>query len=355
MKGISAMVKKLFLVAMILVVVAGGWFLHLLWITGQFKTIEPHFAGECTPISGVVGPEDITIHPETGIAYISASDWRAVNSGKSPNGGIYAYDLNSNFPQLIHITPGAGNDFHPHGISLYVGENGQDSLFVVNHGGGRHRIEIYDLRGGRLFHRKTIVGPMLVSPNDIVAVGPDQFYVSNDHRYTSGIRQVLENYLRLKLSNVVYYDGSRFAEAASGIGYANGINVSSNGKIIYLCAVTEGALYIFNRDIASGELTLQQKIDLGTGVDNIEMDSDGGLWIGAHPQLLSFVQHAQDPTKLSPSQILYLNLKSDDKYEVKEIYLNKGEEISASSVAAVYKDRMLIGAVFDPKFLDCKR
>jgi len=39
---------------------------------------------------------------------------------------------------------------------------------------------------------------------------------------------------------------------------------------------------------------------------------------------------------------------------VKEVYLNLGKEISASSVAAVYKDRMLVGAVFDPKFLDCK-
>jgi hypothetical protein len=40
--------------------------------------------------------------------------------------------------------------------------------------------------------------------------------------------------------------------------------------------------------------------------------------------------------------------------DIKEVYLNMGEEISASSVAAVYKNRMLVGAVFDPKFLDCK-
>jgi hypothetical protein len=36
---------------------------------------------------------------------------------------------------------------------------------------------------------------MLISPNDIVAVGPDKFYVSNDHRYIAGFMQVLENYL----------------------------------------------------------------------------------------------------------------------------------------------------------------
>jgi len=347
------MVKKILLAVAVLVLAAGGWFVHLLWSAGQFKTLEPHFDGECLQVSGVVGPEDITIHPNTGMAYVSASDWRAINQGKSPNGAIYAYDLNSPAPRLVHLTPDAGSGFHPHGISLYMGEEGQDSLFVINHEAGRHRIEIYDLREEQLIHRKTVADPMLISPNDIVAVGPNRFYVSNDHRYTAGVRQVLEDLLQLKLSNVVYFDGHRFAEVVSGIGYANGVNVSSNGKTLYLSAVTEGALYIFDRDIGSGELALKQKIDLATGVDNIEMDSDEGLWIGAHPQLLSFVQHAQDPDTLSPSQILNLSLRPDGEFDIKEVYLNLGEEISASSVAAVYKNRMLIGAVFDPKFLDC--
>jgi arylesterase/paraoxonase len=325
-----------------------------LWSTGQFKTLEPHFAGDCTPVTGVVGPEDITIHPETGIAYISTSDWRAVNQGKPADGALYAYDLKSSTPELVRLSVNAGDDFHPHGISLYVGHSGQDSLFVVNHEDSRHRIEIYDLRDGQLIHRKSITDPMLISPNDIVAVGPDQFYVSNDHRYTTGMMQVLENYLQLKLSNVVYYDGKRFGEVAAGIGYANGINVSDDGKILYLCAVTEGALHIYNRDIASGKLKLREKLDLGTGVDNIEIDSNGGLWIGAHPQLLKFIQHAQDPAKISPSQILHLTPGAGGGFDIQEVYLNPGEEISASSVGAVYKHRMLIGAVFDPKFLDCK-
>jgi len=113
-------------------------------------------------------------------------------------------------------------------------------------------------------------------------------------------------------------------------------------------------LYIYNRDIASGKLTPRDKIDLATGVDNIELDSEGGLWIGAHPKLLTYVQHARDPSKLSPSQILHLNPTTAGGYDIKEVYLNNGEEISAASVAAVYKNRMLIGAVFDPKLLDCK-
>jgi arylesterase/paraoxonase len=350
------MAKKVIwaVVILVIVMVAAGWSLNILGALGVFKTIEPHFSGECTPITGVVGPEDITIHPETGVAYVSSSDWRAAAQGQPANGAIYAYDLKSKTPQLLNLTPAAAPDFHPHGISLYSDKNGRDALFVINHPKGKHTVEIYDLKNGRLSHRKTLSDPMLISPNDLVAVGRNKFYVSNDHRFRPGIMQTLEDFLQLKLSGVVYYDGSRFIKAASGIGYANGINVSADGKSLYLCSVTEGALHVYSRDIASGKLTPRMEIDLGTGVDNIEMDPAGGLWIGAHPQLLKFLQHAKDSSKLSPSQVLHLIPLADGSYDIKEVYLNKGEQISASSVAAVYDKRLLIGAVFDPKFLDCK-
>jgi arylesterase/paraoxonase len=96
------------------------------------------------------------------------------------------------------------------------------------------------------------------------------------------------------------------------------------------------------------------EIDLGTGINNIEVDSAGGLWIGAHPQLFKFLQHAKDSSKLSPSQVQYLIPLADGSYDIKEVYLNKGDGISASSVAAVYDKRLLIGAVFEAKFLDCR-
>jgi arylesterase/paraoxonase len=349
------MKKAILITILILVLAAVGWLVDLLWSAGQFKAIAPHFAGQCIQIRGVIGAEDITIHPGTGVTFISACDRRAVAEGQPGKGGIYAYDLNANTPGLVNLTPDASEDFQPHGISLFVGEDGIDTLFVVNHEAGKHQIEIYDLKDEVLVHRKTISDPMLVSPNDLVAVGPERFYVSNDHRFVSGIKRMLEDYLRLGLSNVVYYDGSQFKEAASGFAYANGINVSADGKILYLCATTKRILYIFDRDPATGNLYRREKIKLDTGLDNIEMDKEGGLWIGAHPQLLSFVKHSKDPSSLSPSQILHLTPRSDGGYDIEEAYLNAGDEISGSSVAAVHNDRMLIGSVFEPKLLDCQK
>ena len=62
----------------VLVLVAGVFVARIVWIGGMFRSITPHFAGQCRLITGPVGPEDITIHPRTGTAYISASDRRAL-------------------------------------------------------------------------------------------------------------------------------------------------------------------------------------------------------------------------------------------------------------------------------------
>jgi arylesterase/paraoxonase len=160
--------------------------------------------------------------------------------------------------------------------------------------------------------------------------------------------------MRLRLSNVLFYDGTAFSEAAEGLGYANGINISPDGRTVYVCAVTERSLHVYDRNPATNALAHRIKIKLGTGVDNVEVDPEGGLWIGAHPKLLSFVKHSEDPAALSPSQVLHLSPRADGGFEIEEVYLNRGEELSASSVAAVRASRLLIGGVFDPKFLDCR-
>jgi hypothetical protein len=83
------------------------------------------------------------------------------------------------------------------------------------------------------------------------------------------------------------------------------------------------------------------------------LDESGALWIGCHPQLLKFVAHANDPSSFSPSQIIKLTQDSFGKYQMEEVFLNDGTSYSGSTVAAVYKDRFLIGSVFEKAILVC--
>ena len=95
-------------------------------------------------------------------------------------------------------------------------------------------------------------------------------------------------------------------------------------------------------------------LKLRTAVDNVEVDSQDRLWVGCHPKLLTFAEHGADPTQISPSQVLRITLGPQQTASVEEVFLDSGERLSGSSVAAVHGDTMLIGAVFGDRFLHCQ-
>lgn len=333
---------------------------------GEFRTLVDQHPGQCRQIPGMPGSEDITIHPDSRFAYISSDDRRAVINGNPSPGAIFRYDLSSSSATPVNLTPDADLNFRPHGISLYVGADGRETLFVVNHpgeslfgapegdaGGALHTVDVFDVDGDTLTHRRTHADPMLVSPNDVVAVDHDRFYVSNDHGSGPGLLRQLEDYLRLPLANVVYFDGDAFHEAADWLSYANGINISPDGEQLYVAEVSRNRVQVYQRHMASGTLTHAQTIDVGFGADNIEVDpASGDLWIGGHPRLLTFVRHAADASVDSPSQVV--RVRPDPAgYQVSTEFLDSGELISGASVGATDGRRLLIGSVFEDHIMDC--
>lgn len=351
------MLRRLLAAAGAGVVLAGAWIAWLLWVAGEFRSLDPHFDGTCVQVLGIVGAEDITIHPRTNVAYISAHDRRAVAAGRPGRGGLYAYDLNAAVPSLRDLTPDAPADFRPHGLSLLTapdGPDGRDRLFVINHAGGDQTVEIYDLTERGLAHRETIRGEALVSPNDLVAVDQRRFYLTNDHGSAAGLLRTLEDYLRLPRANVVYFDGESFQVAARGLRFANGINRSPDGRRIYVAAMLDNALEIYDREPGSGALIHRRRVPLGTGGDNIELDSRGRLWIAAHPKLLTLAQYRDNPGAPAPAQVIRVSLEGPGDAAVEEIFADQGDRIAAATVAAVNGRRMLVGAVFDGRFLDCR-
>jgi arylesterase/paraoxonase len=329
--------------------------LRILWIGGAFARITPHFAGTCRLVDGPVGAEDLTIDQQTGRAYISASDRRARAAGRPVPGAIWAYDLNAPGAAPVNVTPDAGIDFQPHGISLWVEPDGAETLFIINHPASPdappHTVEIADVRDGRLQRRASLTDALLVMPNDIVAVGPERFYLTNTHAHAPGFAQTMETYLQLRGAKVLSYGPEGFGVAIDDLVFPNGINVSRDGATIYVAAMTDRAVLIFDRDTRSGYLTRRDQIPLGSGPDNIEVDSDGNLWIGSHPKLLAVPRHAADPATAVPAQILRVTPNSK---AVDEIYLSDGHPVAAASVGARYRNRLLIGQIFGRGFLDCE-
>ena len=365
--------RKLLLLLGLPVVLLVGYFLYLAHAAGQFRQVSNLHPGECRAVRGVAGPEDITLHPERDLAVISSFDRRAARGGNPRPGAIYAWALDGAMEAPVNLTPEAGLDFRPHGISLYVDAAGRASLFVINHpgealfgpppaaaaDGPAHTIEVFDYEPGpagevgRLRHRQTHAHPSMIRPNDVVAVDHDRFYFTNDHGSAPGFFRTLEDYLRLGWANVVYFDGREFREVADGLAYANGINLSPDGTRLYVAEVTRIRIREYARDPADGALEELRKIDVGFGVDNIEVEPDtGALWLGGHAKLLTFARHAANAAVPSPSQAVRVSLT--DPPVIETVFTDDGQLISGISVAAHRDEHLLLGSVFAPLMVVCE-
>ena len=324
---------------------------------GLFKDLESHFDGTCQLVTGALGTEDLTVDPRSGIVYVSAYDRIAAERGDPVGGAIYAYDPAATTPALVALTPGTNPRFRPHGISLWIGDDGKAALFVVNHPApgsdpDLHTIEILDFTAeGGLVPRATLRDPaLLVMPNDIAAVGSDRFYLTNTHASPPGGAQTLESFLRLTRARIVYYDGAKFSAVLDAQRFPNGINVSRDGRTLYLAETTPQNLLVFDRDPATESLTLARSIALGSSPDNVELGENGEVWIGAHPKLIELLRSAGDPSHRAPSQVLRVSASG----QVDEVYLNDGSEISAVSTAAARGNRLFFGQITGDGILDCR-
>jgi len=107
---------------------------------------------------------------------------------------------------------------------------------------------------------------------------------------------------------------------------------------------------VYKRDIGTGELTERKRISIGTGADNIDVALDGSLYIGAHPDLLAYLEHVKDPAAISPSQVVHLDPKSGD-YQT--VFMSINGELDGSATGAYWQGSLLVGGVFESHVMRC--
>ena len=326
-----------------------SFIIYTFWSTGFFKTIDNKFDGQVLKEIKLKGTEDITISKKDSFAIISSTERKSFPNFKQEYGNLYFLNLKNKKYDLINLTKNFKTPFAPHGISIFK----KDSLHVIaaiNHTSNGEFIEIFHLIGTELIHKKTLKHKLIFSPNDIVLIDENKFYFTNDHKYMDGLNRLFEDYLGLSLSNVVCFDGNNFKKVANNIAFANGINFDSERNLIFVASVRKFLVKVFKKNI-DNSLTFIEDIYCNTGVDNIEFDSENNLWIGAHPSLLHFNLYSSGITKISPSELIKINYEKKGQYNIEQIYIEKGNLMSGSSVAATLGKLILTGNVMDDKFL----
>jgi len=341
---------------LLLVAAIGVWGYFFLVAAGVFLDIPEKSVGQCSQVTGggIAGVEDLAIDSETGTAFLSGYDRWTNMKQPGVRGAIWTYVPGATDQLPVDATRDAlPQGFQPHGISLHREPDGRKILFVINHAAGRHTVEIFDVNGAALVHRRTVTGAAMVSPNDIVGTGTDSFYVTNDHANPPGWMRTVEDFGRLRLTTVQYFDGKGFTTAIEGLGGSNGINISADGRTLYVAAASERAVHVYDRDAATGMLAHRTVVDVPGFADNIDVLANGDLLLGVHTKIFELLAHFQDGSKLSPSHVMLLRADGKGGFVPETIYYNKGQEISGASVAAAARGRLLIGPIFQSKILDC--
>jgi len=352
-KSSKRLLRRLALLALALAIPLGAYVALFLTRAGVFDPLEPRFAGHCSPVSGLIGGEDID-RLEGGPILVSSADFRALSDGNPRRGSILRFVPESS--SLEPLTDDLDGSFVPHGISLFRDEQtGSTRLFVVNHPDNRTSlIEVFDLdaAAGALHHRRTISSPEIRAANDVVAVGPDEAYVTNSAAYPLGhALRMVESFLMLSTANVVHINGDSVRIVMRGLAFANGIDCDTSCETLYVAETVRRRLVAYERS-AEGDLTLRTSVDIPSGLDNLYVD-EGSIWIGSHPRMLDFLGHATDPEALSPSHVIRVHRNGPD-LRAEDLFVSDGSDLSGLSVAVPLSEtRFLVGSVFEDHLLDC--
>ncbi|XP_041843147.1 serum paraoxonase/arylesterase 2-like [Melanotaenia boesemani] len=315
-----------------------------------FREVVQNHLPNCVALKNLdYGSEDITILGN-GHALISTGlKYPGLPSSDLP-GKIFFLDLQDPRLKPVELRMPWNFDlesFNPHGISLYTDPTDNTVyLFVVNHPQHKSQVELFKYveDGLSLEHLKTIKHELLHSVNDIVAVGVESFYATNDHYFSHEILKTLELLLLQPWTNIVYYSPEKVKVVSEGYYSANGINISPDKRHVYVVDLFDHRVHVLERK-HDNSLSSAKTVPVGSLCDNVEVDPEtGDLWLGCHPNGRKvFLFDPKDPPG---SEVIRIQNVLSDQPVVTQVYMDDGHEIMGSSVATTYGGKLLIGSVF---------
>ncbi|XP_061574295.1 serum paraoxonase/arylesterase 2-like [Cololabis saira] len=316
-----------------------------------FREVQKKHLPNCVTLKNLDhGSEDITIIGN-GLAFISTGlKFPEIPTTNDYPGKIFTLDLQDPRLKPVELRMPRNFDldlFNPHGISAYTDPSDNTVyLFVVNHPQYKTQVEVFKYVADTLslVHLKTIKHELLHSVNDIVAVSRESFYATNDCYFSHALLKMLGMVLLLPWTNVVYYSPEEVKVVSEGYYMANGINMSPDKRHLYVADLFDHNVHVLERK-EDNTVTSVKSVAVGSLSDNIEVDpGTGDLWVGCHTNARKLFMF--DPKDPPGSEVIRIQNIHSDQPVVTQVYLDDGEVISGSSVAATYGRKLLIGSVF---------
>lgn len=359
---------------------------------------QSHYQAPSSTTSSYFAPaEDIEVDLETDVAFLSVSDTRAVSQNRPPNflGNIVTWSQSSNIkiaprrmsknfkgdevPQLL---------FNPVGISLlnYQGFNANRGLwlFAVNY---YHQNKLQSVAINTYTFESTmshgftqeynVKNALFENLNDVAAISPTQFYVTN---YQTGPGSgtpvgMLMSIFGVNTGNLVYCDAVDNAcrVVLDGLSYANSVYLNHDHTQLYLTETLEKRFNVYDRDILTNELRLNESIILDGFPDNINVDVSNNVWVAATMDVVATLRAIMDETnefRNAPSVVYRLipkTGKADEKpskwshpsmtsknFWIEIVFADNGSTITPLSVAAPTRNGdVILGSLVEPDIIRC--
>jgi hypothetical protein len=340
----------------------------------------------CIKIQGPRVSEKIVVNHRSGIAFMISSDMDARLQWDPPLNfwnetvrrmdSFYKYDIKKgiatklklrNFPydELVLLGFDVWDPLYPtrDPYSTDIDPNVL-TLIAINYKHNTSSIEIFEhtLGTDELVHVERVEDRALRMPNDVLAIGRRQFYVTNYRYYRRGFLRAVETYTMRHWGNVVVrHDPARPMKiVARHIGYANGLAANWDRSLVYVAALLERRVHIYKRSENDDSLRQIDFVHVGFLVDNLSVDEITGEIYAAGVSMALYILGVFETVRANPHSVtppavpsrvvkIFNNTGSDRFYGIKysfdDVLEDDGKTLTFVSSAAIDGERgvLLIG------------
>lgn len=275
------------------------------------------------------------------------------------------------------------NKFVTHGIDVISDPKNAEAvyIFAVNHlpnpafvaakdeeerkniDAARSQIELFHhvLHTKTIKHVRSIRHELVYTPNDIAAVSPTEFYVTNDHYYRDGLGRLIEdlwpfakwsNIINVRLDPAVKGDGDETAGldarvAHSGLWNNNGLGRGRSDDEIVISSAVGGELYLGTIDSETRTISIHTTIPFETVTDNPsyfvdeysseagEKGDASGFVVAGVSQGIYLGQTGHDIHGKDPLQVWYTHRTEAGEWENKLLFEDDSSRIRTASAAVL--------------------
>ncbi|KAK0636405.1 hypothetical protein B0T17DRAFT_613140 [Bombardia bombarda] len=347
----------------------GGQIQRSLTVLGVFRWYpdSSHTSEEIISITDTTHCEDIHYHAPTDTLFTACEDnpetrfkWFPALAnfddpalGARSRGSIHVIN-----PQTMQSRRLAFENFEgpfvTHGIDVISDRDRPDGeavyIFAVNHvpnpdlppsesvqgwPKARSQIEIFHhvIGSPSIQHLRSVWHPLIRTPNDLFAVSPTSFYVTNDHHYTDhGIMRSLEDlYDGAKWTDVIYVEidsaetntmrgnagaGVEATQSLKDMHNANGMGHGRSVWEVLLASCTSGVLHIGQISPEQpGKIDLLDQVAIDSVVDNPSYFSDpfakagddrSGFLLPGVSRGVTLASTQRDPSAKDPAMVWFV-------------------------------------------------